>query len=115
DLHVHLSRMNISDLQSLPKSETSVVIAKRVSRAQQVQMRRQNGLNAQLNSEQVDLFCRIDSETKELLIAAEKRLNLSARGYTRVLKLARTIADLKGNEWIDKSDAMEALAYRQQF
>ena len=113
DLHVHLSRMNIVDLQSLPKSEASNVIAKRVACAQQVQISRQQCLNAKLSTKKAEQFCQIDSETKELLIKAEKRLNLSARGYVRVLKLARTIADMKRSEVIDKSDVMEALAYRQ--
>jgi len=114
DLHVPLSRINITELQEQSRGESSAVIAQRVERAHQFQLTRQSCLNAELNSEDIEKYCYLDDETKLLIQKAEQRFNLSARGYIRVLKLARSIADLKLQETILKTDLMEALNFRQQ-
>ncbi len=113
DLHVPLSRINITELQEQSRGESSAVIAQRVERARQFQLTRQSCLNAELNSEDIEKYCYLDDETKLLIQKAEQRFNLSARGYIRVLKLARSIADLKLQEAILKTDVMEALSFRQ--
>jgi len=113
DLQVYLSRIPIFELQSLPKGETSVEIAERVIQAQQRQFQRQGCLNAKLSSEQIEQICKIDDEIKTLLIKAEQRFNLSARAYVRVLKTARTIADLQGEQSLQLNHIKEALSFRQ--
>ena len=113
DLHVPLSRINITELQEQSRGESSAVIAQRVERARQFQLTRQSCLNAELSSEDIVKYCHLDDETKLLIQKAEQRFNLSARGYIRVLKLARSIADLKLQEAILKVDVMEALSFRQ--
>ena len=113
DLQVNLSRLPIFELQNLPKGETSAQIAKRVFQTQQRQYRRQGCLNAKLSSEQIEQICEIDNEIKALLIRAEQRFNLSARAYMRVLKTARTIADLQAEDSLQSGHVMEALNFRQ--
>ena len=113
DLHVNLSRIAISELQNLPKGETSAVIAERVQLAQARQYRRQDCLNAKISSEQIEQICKIDDDIKALLIKAEQRFNLSARAYIRVLKTARTIADLQAEDSLQSGHVMEALNFRQ--
>lgn len=113
DLHVTLSRIKIAELQELPSGETSMMVAQRVRRAQQQQFDRQGCLNAKLNSAGIEQHCALDGQTKQLLNQAESQFNLSARAYTKVLKLSRTIADLNGKDVISKTDVMEALNFRQ--
>ena len=113
DLQVNLSRIPICELQNLSKGEASALISKRVQLAQERQFSRQGCLNAKLSTEQIEQVCKIDDEIKAILIKAEQRFNLSARAYMRVLKTARTIADLQVKKNIQKEHIMEALSFRK--
>jgi len=92
--------------------ETSAVVAARVLRAREVQIARQGTLNARLNNKAVERFCATTREANALLNRAATALGLSARAHHRVLKVARTIADLAGIEPIDARHVGEALALR---
>ena len=74
--------------------------------------KRQVHYNAQMNTKQISSFCKLDEDSKQLLKKALERLNLSARAYDRILKVARTIADLQGIEHINGSHIAEAIQYR---
>lgn len=112
DLHLHLSRVPIVEMQTLPKGENSRVIAERVKKTQHYQFQRQGCLNAELSGKSMEKNCAIDNQTQQLLMQVETKFNLTARGYVRVLKVARTIADLNKQTNIKKEHIMEALNYR---
>ena len=98
------------------KSETSAQIRKRVNKAREIQLKRYKGTNILFNSmltpSKIEQWCKIGEEEEKLMKMAFDNLNLSARGYHRILKLARTIADLDGEENINSSHISEALQYR---
>ena len=68
--------------------------------------------NSELTPKLIEQYCKLDIESKNLLEKAFKKLNLSSRAYSRILKVSRTIADLQGKENITKSDIAEAIQYR---
>lgn len=68
--------------------------------------------NSQLYGKQIDLFCELDSKGEEIMQKAFNKLNLSARGYTRILKVARTIADMDESKNIEPKHLLEAIQYR---
>jgi len=115
DIFVDVPPVAVADLRGAGDGEDSAVIKDRVHRAQQIQYAR-NGddrLNNALNPEGIDRFCQMDSETAQFFDTAIDRLKLSARGYYRVLKVARTIADLEGGaDTLSKPHVAEALSYR---
>ena len=96
--------------------ETSAVIRTRVQRARKKQLKRFRSRkiysNAQMGTKEVKMFCPVGNEGKELLEMAVTKLGFSARAYTRVLKVARTIADLEGQENICADHISEAIQYR---
>lgn len=99
------------------KGESSLEIRKRVTAAREVQSKRFAELdsvhyNAQMNTKQIREFCKLDGASKELLKNAMERLNLSARAYDRILKVARTIADLDKAVDIAGPHIAEAIQYR---
>ena len=93
--------------------ENSASIQARVEVARQRQLARQNKPNAQLSVTEIDSFCAPDAQGEALLRQAITRLYLSARAYHRVLKMARTIADLAGSENIQTVHIAEAIQYRR--
>ncbi|MDR4514498.1 YifB family Mg chelatase-like AAA ATPase [Nitrosomonas sp.] len=93
--------------------ENSSTIRQRVERSYRRQLKRQSKTNSLLNVEEVDRYCALDTASKTLLKQAISRLNLSARAYHRILKLARTIADLAGVETISSQHVAEAIQYRR--
>ncbi|SER28008.1 magnesium chelatase family protein [Nitrosomonas sp. Nm51] len=93
--------------------EKSSVIRKRVERSCQRQLKRQNKTNNLLSVEEIDRYCALDTVSETLLKQAIDCLNLSARAYHRILKLARTIADLSGSEKIGSQHIAEAIQYRR--
>jgi magnesium chelatase family protein len=104
-----------SDPTSAPScvsAESSAAIAARVAAARRVQMARQRMLNARLGTAEIGSVCRLDRESRALVAAAIERLGLSARAYHRVLKLARTCADLAAEPQIRRSDVSEAIGLR---
>ncbi|MBS0422922.1 MAG: YifB family Mg chelatase-like AAA ATPase [Proteobacteria bacterium] len=94
-------------------SEKSSAIRQRVEKAYQLQLNRQGKTNSRLSVKEIDRFCALDSVSENLLKQAINRLNLSARAYHRILKVARTIADLAGIEKISNQHIAEAIQYRR--
>lgn len=113
DMHVTVGRVEHTKLLAPPAGEPSRTIAGRVKRARERAHRRSHYPNAKLNNQAVRRYCRTDATTAELLAQAMQRLDLSARGYIRTLKVARTIADLDDSEEIKVTHVSEALQYRQ--
>jgi magnesium chelatase family protein len=114
DLHVDVPRVAIASIASDVPSEQSSVVRARVTAARERQRARYRSaqLNAQLPGRLVRRVCRIPDAGQRLLEAASDRLGLSARAYTRVLRVARTIADLAGEEQIGTAHLAEAIQYR---
>jgi magnesium chelatase family protein len=116
DLHVDVPRLAEEELVNYPPSESSAAIRERVCRAREVQQRRFQNLhlhcNAQMSSREIREFCVIGDEVRALLRSAIQQLSLSARAYDRILKVARTIADLGGSEKIAAPHVAEAIQYR---
>ncbi len=114
DIHVELTALPVEYLigDALESSETSAAVALRVAAARRLQMQRQGRLNSRLTPAEVAKYCGINRDSRALLAAAISRLGLSARAYHRVLKLARTCADLGGAPEIRRADAAEAVKLR---
>ena len=117
DLHVEVTPVTFDQMTETRKSETSQDIQIRVDKARQVQARRFEEYpdihsNAMMPSQMVKDICLISEEGRQLLKTAMERLGLSARAYDRILKVARTIADLAGTEAIEISHLAEAIQYR---
>jgi magnesium chelatase family protein len=117
DIHVEVPRVDYEKLSSDRLGEPSAVIRGRVQAARDIQNRRfaqSNGIvcNADMRVAEVRQFCKLDEAGDRLVRAAMSQLNLSARSYHRILKLARTIADLAGSENILTPHIAEALQYR---
>jgi len=113
DMHLHLPRVDMKTLQSTEASgETSKVIKDRVVEARQLQIERQNKLNSQLSSKELEHCCELSDEHLSFLAAICEKLNMSARAYHRILKLARTIADMSGEMAIRKNHLSEAIGFR---
>jgi magnesium chelatase family protein len=116
DLHIQVPRVKIDKLTNTSPAESSKEIRKRILRARKIQMNRYKGVgiftNAEMNSEQIKRYCTHDKDGKKLLKDAVVQLGLSARAYFRILKVARTIADLAGQEVIQSVAIAEAIQYR---
>jgi magnesium chelatase family protein len=113
DIHIELAALPVEHLLSdALQSESSAQVALRVAAARQRQMQRQGKLNARLTHMEAVRICRLDQESRTLLGTAIARLGLSARAYHRVLKLARTCADLAGEPQIRRIDVSEAVTLR---
>ncbi len=117
DIHIEVNPVPFEKLSEERKGEGSVEIRKRVTAAREVQTARFAELenihyNAQMNTKQIRLYCKLDDKSKALLKNAMERLNLSARAYDRILKVARTIADLGGDTDLNGDHISEAIQYR---
>ncbi len=117
DLQVEILPVPFEKLSSLPDGESSADIRKRVIAARTVQAARfkdENGIhcNAQMNSRQTAKWCVLDDDCMRILSAAMKKYDMSARAYDRILKVARTIADLAGSPEIHPDHIREAIGYR---
>ncbi len=116
DIQVHVAAVKFSELRDSQVSEPSEKIRERVNRARRIQHNRyrDEGIysNSQLTAPMVSKYCRLTRTSESLLKAAFNQFGMSARGYTRVLKLARTIADLQGDEEIRDDYLMQAISYR---
>ena len=115
-MHIEVTPVAITDLSEERKEETSAEIRKRVVAARAIQSERFKGVgihsNAMMNSAMLRTFCPLAPEVRTLLERAMERLNLSARAYDRIIKVARTIADLDGEENISTKHIAEAINYR---
>jgi magnesium chelatase family protein len=117
DLHVEVVPVPIQELAQLPSGRGSADIREAVIRARKVQEQRYQGdagihCNAQMLSRHLREHCQIDEAGRVLLKRAMERLNLSARGYDRILKVSRTIADLESAPDILPEHLAEAITYR---
>ena len=117
DLHIEVTPLSHSALAEKKLGEPSAVIRQRVIAARKIQEERYKDYrgihcNAQMNQKLFRQWCDIDTDCQNLMKAAMDRLGLSARAYDRILKVARTIADLAGNERINVSHLSEAINYR---
>ncbi|SMH50196.1 YifB family Mg chelatase-like AAA ATPase [Maritimibacter sp. HL-12] len=116
DLRLDVPPVAFTDLDLPDGGEPSAVVAERVARARAVQTARYEGSHARVNADAegaaLEAVATPDAEGREMLLKAAERFGLSARGYHRVLRVARTIADLEGAQSVRKPHVAEALAYR---
>ncbi|MFN8424822.1 MAG: YifB family Mg chelatase-like AAA ATPase [Anaerolineales bacterium] len=118
DIHIEVPRVDYEKLSGDRLGETSETIRKRVQAARDIQQKRFSNsnsdiiCNADMRVGEIRQFCKLQDEGQSLMRAAMSQMNLSARAYHRILKLARTIADLAGSEEIQSAHLAEALQYR---
>ena len=119
DIHVEVPRVDYEKLSGERAGESSEAIRSRVQSARDIQRKRLSDkksaevvCNADMRVGEVRQFCKLQAEGQSLMRAAMSQMNLSARAYHRILKLARTIADLAGSEEIQSAHLAEALQYR---
>lgn len=113
DLHIEVAALKEDELTQASTSETSASIAARVTSAREKALSRQGKPNNLLNNKDIEQYCTPDNAGLTLLKAAINKLNLSARAYHRILKVARTIADLNADDAIHPSHIAEAIQYRR--
>ena len=116
DIHVEVTPVAFTELASERETEKSAAVRERVVKARNLQEQRYRGTriysNAQISTQQLRKYCRVDAQGQALLQRAMERLGLSARAYDRILKVARTIADLAGSVAIGNEHLAEAIQYR---
>ena len=116
DLKIDVERVAFDEMSNRINEESSKSIKSRVDKARELQIKRFAGsdvyTNAKMTSKMINEHCKLDDESEALMKIAFERFKISARGYTRILKVARTIADLDGSENILSKHLTEALAYR---
>ena len=116
DIQVEVTPVKYAKLQNDEQVETSEQIKKRVDRARKIQLERYKDVdiysNSQLTPKLMDKYCKLDDMSKKILQKAFENLGLSARAHGRILKVARTIADLDGKENIEVAHISEAIQYR---
>ena len=116
DIQIEVKRPKYDKLNSKLKRETSKEIRERVNKARELQIIRYKEYdiksNSELNSKLIQIFCKLDKQSEELLKKAFYKLNLTVRAYERILKVARTIADLEEKENIEYKHIAEAIQYR---
>ncbi len=117
DIHIEVTPVPFEKLSEDRRGEASIVIRERVTKARKLQAQRfiefdTIHYNAQMGVKQIRKFCRLDDASMQLLKTAMEQLNLSARAYDRILKVARTIADLDASENITGNHISEAIQYR---
>ena len=117
DLQIEVDAVPINEINSSEPAESSAAVAERVNRARLIQIERYKGTgkhcNAQLNSSEVGYYCSATHDAVRLLNTAVDTLHLSMRAYQRILKVARSIADLAGDSGISSAHIAEAVQYRE--
>lgn len=118
DMHLEIGALPFAEMEAQKKGEKSVDIRKRVIKARKIQSNRFHGkdtirTNGNMSSQMVEKYCRVDKHGSALLETSVGRLGLSARAYHRILKIARTIADLDSSDNIGTQHLAEAIQYRR--
>ncbi len=116
DIQIELGRLSQQELLGANRddNETSAEVRARVERARRIQLKRQGCLNAQLDNRGIMRHCRLHAAPAKLLADAIDKLRLSARSYHKLLRIARTLADLEAADELDGRQVTEAISYRQQ-
>lgn len=114
DLHVNVPRLKFSELRLNQNQQTSEEVRVQVLESRKLQLKRfgKNKYNSEMNTKDLKLYCKLDSETEQLLSKAADSLQLSGRSINRLLKVTRTIADLENSQNIKKQHLAESLQYR---
>lgn len=113
DIQIEVPDVPSEDLTRASCGESSSVIRERVEKARAIMLARQGKENARFSTREIDQHCMPDEQGAMLIKQAISRLGLSARGYHRILKVARTIADLAGGERVSSAHVAEAIQYRR--
>tara|TARA_B110000971_G_scaffold76662_2_gene78752 strand:- start:134 stop:508 length:375 start_codon:yes stop_codon:yes gene_type:complete len=116
DIQIELPRLESHELlnRKQVKQEASEIVRMRVTKTRTRQLERQDCLNSRLTNHQIDAFCQLDVSSEKILMTAIDKLKLTARSYHKLLKLARTIADMVDEKNIQQMHLLEAISYRQQ-
>ncbi|MEM2963756.1 MAG: ATP-binding protein [Candidatus Anstonellales archaeon] len=116
DIHVEVPAVPYKDLSNDYAGEPSCIIKERVQKAREIQIKRfkKDNIysNAKMRSRHIKRYCQLSTDAREIIETAMHRLGLSARAYTRILKVSRTIADLVGSDDIKAEHVAEAIQYR---
>ena len=116
DIQIEVNQIKYHQLEQKGKTETSKKIRKRVNQAREIQLKRYQEYyifsNSELTPKLIEKYCKLDTKSKQILEKAFDRLGLSGRAYNRILKVARTIADLDACEEIQEKHLAEAIQYR---
>ncbi len=119
DMHLEVAALPFKEIADERQGESSAAIKKRVNKTRKVQEKRYEETpgafcNGQMGSKEIEQYCRLDQASSRLLEKSVEKLGLSARGYHRVLKISRTIADMEPSEHIQLSHVAEAVQYRRE-
>jgi magnesium chelatase family protein len=116
DIHIEMQPLSFEELSGKGDGEASAAIKERVNLARKIQAERFKNesilLNSRMNNRQIKKFCLLSAEAEALLETAMKELRLSARAYSKILKVARTISDLSAQETIQTGQIAETVQYR---
>jgi len=116
DLHIEVKPVEYEKLAFQNKKETSKEIQRRVNNARNIQLQRYRGMgifcNAELDSNLLEKFCKLDKKSREIVQRAFEKFGLSARAHDKILKISRTIADLENSKDIEYKHIAEAIQYR---
>jgi magnesium chelatase family protein len=116
DIHIEIPKVKFQDMVSDREEESSSAIRERICKAREIQLKRFKGkkifCNSQMGTRELRRFCKLDSKSLELMEIAMQRYGMSARAFDRILKVARTIADLEGKESVETHHVSEAIQYR---
>jgi magnesium chelatase family protein len=116
DIQIEVESIKYDKLNNQNEIESSAEIQKRVNKARKIQLERYKNnhifSNSELTPQLIEKYCKLNTKSNKLLEQAFERLNLSARAYNRILKVARTIADLDGSENVKENHIAEAIQYR---
>ncbi|MBE9561923.1 MAG: YifB family Mg chelatase-like AAA ATPase [Proteobacteria bacterium] len=113
DIHIEVPNLPRMELRNDKKRETSAIVRKRVVKARELQLQRAGKANNLLGNREIEKYCHLSDSDENLLDKAIEQLGLSARAWYRILKVARTIADLDGSEAIQTSHLTESITYRR--
>lgn len=113
DLIIEVPALSSAELTQAQAGESSAAILKRVLAARSAQHQRQNKINAQLSATELDTLANIQQEAKDTLAQMLEKLALSARSFHRILRVARTLADLNGDEFVHRAHVLRAVGFRR--